>query len=248
MLLRLAEHLAIRFALDRYERGEVRVNAVRQMLDRMSQEIEGLREILGSHEEKMASAGLVVESHLDVLDRQFWAAVPDSGKRAVLTSPDAWCIPPRNLRQYVEELRRKGDEATATAILENYASAIKNADATARRRVAIGLPELADLYAASEQLLGSTIRDAGVQLAIEREDDLQGLDQRGVRALDARGGQQAFPWQLCCKRSIPWKESKISGRRLRRACVRGWASRSASPNSWRKRCDPVPLPKVFSIC
>ena len=140
----------------------------------------------------MASAGLVVESHLDVLDRQFWAAVPDSGKRAVLTSPDAWCIPPRNLRQYVEELRRKGDEATATAILENYASAIKNSDATARRRVAIGLPELADLYAANEQLLGSTIRDAGVQLAIEREDDLQGLISGAFVRLTQEAGSKRF--------------------------------------------------------
>ncbi len=34
MLLRLAENLAIRFALDRFQRGEVRVNAVRQMLDK----------------------------------------------------------------------------------------------------------------------------------------------------------------------------------------------------------------------
>jgi hypothetical protein len=192
MLLRLAEHLAIRFALDRYERGEVRVNAVRQMLDRMSQEISGLREVLGSHEEKMASAGLLVESHLDVLDRQFWSAVPDSGKRAVLTSPDAWCIPPRNLRSYVEELRRNGEDAIANTILENYSSAIKNADATARRRVAIGLPELADLYAFNERLLGSTIRLAGVQLAIEREDDLQGLISATFVRLAQEAGTKRF--------------------------------------------------------
>ena len=31
MLLRLAEDLAIKFAMDRYQRGEVQVNAVRQM-------------------------------------------------------------------------------------------------------------------------------------------------------------------------------------------------------------------------
>ncbi|HEX2712922.1 MAG TPA: hypothetical protein VHM88_12045, partial [Candidatus Acidoferrales bacterium] len=43
MLVKLAEHMAIRFALDQFERGEVRVNAVRQMLDRMSQEIVSLR-------------------------------------------------------------------------------------------------------------------------------------------------------------------------------------------------------------
>jgi hypothetical protein len=29
MLLKLAEHVAIRFALDSYERGELRVNAVK---------------------------------------------------------------------------------------------------------------------------------------------------------------------------------------------------------------------------
>jgi hypothetical protein len=31
MLLKLAEHVAIRFALDSYERGELRVNAVKQL-------------------------------------------------------------------------------------------------------------------------------------------------------------------------------------------------------------------------
>jgi hypothetical protein len=192
MLLRLAEHLAIRFALDRYERGEVRVNAVRQMLDRMSQEISGLREILGSHEEKMSGAGLVVESHVDVLDRQFWAAVPETGKRAVLTSPEAWCIPPRNLRQFVEELRRRGDDATAALILENYVSSIKNPDATARRRVAIGLTELAELYAADANLLASAVRHSGVQLANEREDDLQGLISAAFVRLTQEAGNKRF--------------------------------------------------------
>src|SRR5215472_7148886 len=47
MLLKLAEHVAIRFALDSYERGELRVNAVKQLLDLMNSEIEALRKILG---------------------------------------------------------------------------------------------------------------------------------------------------------------------------------------------------------
>src|SRR5262249_28380053 len=51
MLLKLAEHVAIRFALDSYERGELRVNAVKQLLDRMNAEIEALRKILGQQEE-----------------------------------------------------------------------------------------------------------------------------------------------------------------------------------------------------
>ena len=81
MLLRLAEDLAIRFALDRFQRGEVRVNAVRQMLERMGNELDTLRKLLNSREEKLATAGIAVESHADVLDRQFWAAVPESGKK-----------------------------------------------------------------------------------------------------------------------------------------------------------------------
>ncbi|MFZ1974484.1 MAG: hypothetical protein WAU89_16690, partial [Candidatus Acidiferrales bacterium] len=94
-LLHLAEDLAIKFAIDRYERGEVKVNAVRQMLDRMGHELDTLRKLLKSREEKMAGAGMSVETHADILDRQFWAAVPESGKKSVLMSPEAWCIPPR---------------------------------------------------------------------------------------------------------------------------------------------------------
>src|SRR5258708_6080071 len=57
MLLKLAEHVAIRFALDSYERGELRVNAVKQLLDRMNSEIEALRKILGQQEETRSQAG-----------------------------------------------------------------------------------------------------------------------------------------------------------------------------------------------
>ena len=31
--MKAAEHMAIRFALDRYQKGEVRVNAVHQMME-----------------------------------------------------------------------------------------------------------------------------------------------------------------------------------------------------------------------
>ena len=103
MLVQLAEHLSIRFALERFERGEVKVNAVRQMLDRMNQEIEALRKILGQHEDKMTEAGLLVESHRELLDRQFWASVPESAKREVLLSSEAWCIPPKNVQSYVAD-------------------------------------------------------------------------------------------------------------------------------------------------
>src|SRR3984957_7589102 len=146
MLLRLAEDLAIKFAIDQYQRGEVKVNAVRQMLDRMGSELATLRKLLKSREEKMATAGMMVESHADVLDRQFWAAVPDSGKRTVLMSSEAWCIPPRNIQQYVEDLMGRGESDAAGDILLHYASCVQNKDAEARKKAAIGLGQLAEVF------------------------------------------------------------------------------------------------------
>ncbi|HEY6467881.1 MAG TPA: PilZ domain-containing protein [Candidatus Acidoferrales bacterium] len=176
MLLRLAEDLAIRFALDRFQRGEVRVNAVRQMLDKMGHELDTLRKLLKAREEKMATAGLSVESHADVLDRQFWAAVPESGKRAVLTSQEAWCIPPRNVQQYVEELLGRGEADVAGDILLKYAACVRNKDAEARKKAAIGLGQLAGLYSkAANQRLQGALKQIGEQMAAEKDPELQTL-------------------------------------------------------------------------
>ena len=176
MLLRLAEDLAIRFALERFQRGEVRVNAVRQMLDKMGHELETLRKLLKAREDKMAAAGMSIESHADVLDRQFWAAVPESGKRAVLTSSDAWCIPPRNVQQYVEELMGRGESEAAADILLKYAACVRNKDAEARKKAAIGLGQLAELYSkAASQRLQDALLQIGQQLAAEKDAELQTL-------------------------------------------------------------------------
>jgi PilZ domain len=176
MLLKLAEDLAIRFALDRFQRGEVRVNAVRQMLDKMGSELETLRKLLRAREDKMTSAGISLESHADVLDRQFWAAVPDSGKRAVLTSSEAWCIPPRNVQQYVEELMGRGEADAAGDVLLKYASCVRNKDAEARKKAAIGLGQLAELYSkGASQRLQDALAQIGQQLAAEKDAELQTL-------------------------------------------------------------------------
>ena len=175
-LLRLAEDLAIRFALDRFQRGEVRVNAVRHLLDRMNHELDTLRKLLKSREEKLASAGMNVESHADVLDRQFWAAVPDSGKRSVLLSPEAYCIPPRNVQQYVEELLVRGEADTAGDILLHYANCVRNKDAEARKKAAIGLGQLAELYSrAASQRLQDALSQIGQQMMEEKDAELQTL-------------------------------------------------------------------------
>ena len=176
MLLRLAEDLAIRFAIDRYQRGEVKVNAVRQMLDRMGSELSTLRKLLKAREEKLATAGVMVESHADVLDRQFWAAVPDSGKRSVLMSTEAWCIPPRNIQQYVEDLMGRGESDAAGDILLHYASCVQNKDAEARKKAAIGLGQLAELFSkAANKRLQDALRQIGQQMALEQDPELQTL-------------------------------------------------------------------------
>src|SRR5437867_2794584 len=175
-------------ALERFERGEVKVNAVRQMLDRMNQEIENLRKILGAHEDKMTDAGILAESHREILDRQFWAEVPDSGKRAVLLSEEAWCIPPRNVQSYVGELIKHGEIAEAVSILQNYAACADSEEAEARKKTAAGLSEMAELYAkADPKLLGEALRHLGLRLSIEQDAELQAL----VNAAFVRLSQEA---------------------------------------------------------
>ena len=56
----------------------------------------------------MGKAGILVESHADILDRMFWAEVPEAGKKSVLMSNEAPCVPPRNVRQFVEVLLERG--------------------------------------------------------------------------------------------------------------------------------------------
>jgi hypothetical protein len=188
VLVQLAEHLSIRFALERFERGEVKVNAVRQMLDRMNQEVEALRKILGQHEDKMAEAGILVESHRELLDRQFWSTVPESAKREVLLSEEAWCIPPKNVQSYVSDLIGQGNVAEAISILQNYAKCADSEEPDARKRAATGLSELAELYAqADPKLLADALRHVGLRLSVEQDQDLQSL----VSAAFVRLSQEA---------------------------------------------------------
>src|SRR5262249_6658633 len=81
LLMKAAEHMAIRYAMERFQRGDVKVNAVHQMLEHMSRQMDTLRQILRIQEDKMSKAGILVESHADILDRMFWAEVPEAGKK-----------------------------------------------------------------------------------------------------------------------------------------------------------------------
>jgi hypothetical protein len=175
-LLKLAEHIAVRFALESYERGDLKVNAVRQMLDEMNSELDGLRKILGVYEEKMARAGIHTHSHMEVLAQEFWSQVPEDKKKSVLESADAWCVPAVRVREHVDAMIAEGEKEAADSILKNYARGIKSKNTEARRQTAMGLAELAGLYASTnEQLLMDTIREIGLQLAEEKDSQLQSL-------------------------------------------------------------------------
>lgn len=187
-LLKLAEHIAIRFALESYERGDIEVNSVRQLLDEMNTELDGLRKIMGVYEEKMARAGIEVQSHVELLAQQFWSKVAEDKKKAVLESADAWCVPAAKVREYVEALQTRGESETAIGILRNYASCITNTANQPRRQAAMGLAELASLYAnTDERLLMDVIRQIGVQLPDERDSEMQSL----VGAAFVRMSQEA---------------------------------------------------------
>jgi hypothetical protein len=176
LLMRAAEHMAIRFALEKFQKGDVKVNAVHQMLEHMSRQMDTLRQILKIQEDKMAKAGILVESHADILDRMFWAEVPEAGKKSVLLSHDAPCVPSRNIRQFVESLLEREDLETASAILRNYFNCLDSRDAEPRRKTAIGISQLADLFSASgDALMAEAIQKLGQALAKETDMELQGL-------------------------------------------------------------------------
>lgn len=176
LLMRAAEHMAIRFAMERFQKGDVKVNAVHQMLEHMSRQMDSLRQILKIQEDKMAKAGILVESHADILDRMFWAEVPEAGKKSVLLSNDAPCVPARNVRQFVDVLLERADKDTAIAILRNYVGCLAVKDPEGRRKTAIGVSQLADLFAAlGDGLMGEAIRKLGEALPKENDAELQAM-------------------------------------------------------------------------
>ena len=176
LLMKAAEHMAIRFALERFQKGEVKVNAVHQMMEHMSRQMDTLRQILKIQEDKMGKAGILVESHADILDRMFWAEVPEAGKKSVLLSHEAPCVPPRNVRQFVELLLERGDKETSVAILTNYLNCLDAKESETRRKIATGISQLADLFAAAGgDLMALSIRNIGEAISKEADPELQSI-------------------------------------------------------------------------
>ena len=196
LLMKAAEHMAIRFALERFQKGEVKVNAVHQMMEHMSRQMDTLRQILKLQEDKMSKAGILVESHADILDRMFWAEVPEAGKKSVLLSHEAPCVPPRNVRQFVEVLLERGDKETSSAILQNYLNCLDAKEVDTRRKIATGVSQLADLFAASGgELMAHSVRKLGEAIGQESDSEMQSL--LGAARPPQHGSQRASPvWRV----------------------------------------------------
>jgi hypothetical protein len=176
LLMKAAEHMAIRFALERFQKGEVKVNAVHQMMEHMSRQMDTLRQILKLQEDKMSKAGILVESHADILDRMFWAEVPEPGKKSVLLSHEAPCVPPRNVRQFIEVLLERGDKETSSAILQNYLNCLDAKEPETRRKIATGISQLADLFSATGgDLMAMAVRKLGEGIGQESDSEMQSL-------------------------------------------------------------------------
>jgi hypothetical protein len=176
ILMRAAEQMAIRYALERFETGELKVNAVRQLLEEMSRQTANLRKILSVQEDKMSKAGMLVESHADLLDRMFWAELPETSKKKTLLSEDAACVPARNVRQYVELLLQRHDKETASTVLLSYSQLVLSKDPEYRSRVAAGLTHLVDLLSLVEgTVLSETVQKVGEALGKESDPEIESL-------------------------------------------------------------------------
>jgi hypothetical protein len=176
ILMRAAEQMAIRYALEQFQNGELKVNAVRQLLEEMSRQTENLRKILALQEDKITKPGALVESHADLLDRMFWDELPETSKKTTLLSEDAACVPARNVRQYVELLLERRDRETAAAVLQGYSRQVLSPQPEYRAQVAAGLTHLADLLSTTGgNLLCETTQMLGEALAKESDPEIEAM-------------------------------------------------------------------------
>jgi hypothetical protein len=186
-LHRLAEHMAIRFAVESFERGDTSVNAAQQLLERMGQEIVALRDILGAQEGKLKNAGISVDSYKDQLEQRFWTAVPPASKRTVLLSADAWSVPPRYIMDYLREQKTLGDHETCRAILSSYLKGVENKNPDARNKTFTGLCDLSEFYGEEAALLDKAITHLGACIGAEKDRSLRTLASAAFVRLSQEG-------------------------------------------------------------
>jgi hypothetical protein len=243
MLLKLAEHVAIRFAMASYERGDIRVNSVQDTLERMSVEIDNLSKILGIQEEKMSRAGLRVGSHSEILAQQFWNEVGDDKKQAALLSTDGWCVPAHNIRTYLEKLLKAEDPETVLEILRNYLGGVKHAHVRVRRATASGVIELAPLYATQDPRLVRRRHPRNRRAAQPGGRTRSAKpDGRGLREPLATGHHPAELSRGAAHHRSDGLHRRRASLRWPRTCARASPSTTTSPNLSTTRSRPARSP------
>jgi len=170
-LLQVAEHLAVQLALDRYARGDSRVDAVTEMLNRLNREVETLRQALDSSESKLThAAGMETARPPDSLEQQFWTTAPDSAKLEVLLSDQAWRVPINYIKQFLDQLAEHENAQKFQQVLENYVGCIHSSSLQARQKTAHGLKDLAGYFPHPGcDALRYAIEHVGEQLAQEKD-------------------------------------------------------------------------------
>jgi hypothetical protein len=173
LLIKLAERLALRIAMKRFERGDAKVDAVQEMLSRMGREIDRLRTKLATYESQAQEAQKELENP-ERLVEQFWAILPAEDKLRTLLSPQAFDLPSQHIRKFLEQVPRRGDVQTPRTVLEHYVEGAAAEDSKTRLRVLEGITDLADLFAAAgDQTLERALAAIGAQLLAEQEVELQ---------------------------------------------------------------------------
>ena len=177
LLLQVAEHLAVQLALDRYQKGDARVDAVTEMLNRLNREVDSLREALGSREEKVKPTGFeIARPTTNSLEQQFWARAPESAKLDVLLSDQAWRVPTHYIRQYLDQLPEPDESERLQQVLVNYASCIHSSSPEVRQKTSLGLKDLAGYYPRpGGEALRIAIGHVGEELATKNDPRLQNL-------------------------------------------------------------------------
>lgn len=150
LLARLGTDLSVRYAVDGYQQNQFSSEALPEIFQRLGKEISALGGV--------ATAGEETEILLaDAISDQFWEAAPADKKRETLLSSEAWCVPAFSIKPIVNQMVEAGESQEVLDLLLNYTSCILSPNPATRRRTALGIRDIANLYAStfSEALEGA---------------------------------------------------------------------------------------------
>ena len=176
VLVRAAEQLATHYARERFESGGLKLSELDPLIESLSRAIANLRKVFRAREDKASRSAVAPESEADLLKAMFWAELPESSRKRILLSREAVRVPPRSVRQFLELMIGRHDRETAAAILRSLAGALGAKDTGDRARAAVGINQLADLFAeVGGSLLGETAQNLADAMSKEPDPEREAL-------------------------------------------------------------------------